>query len=162
VFALIVTANPVAADSRDYDPYETVPACLGAMEFRVPSSMTGDGTFAHTCVVRMYNAPGTPWHAFTNEWVLFNMRVAFANQADCLSANITAKATFNGDPVALETLPCQVPPPPPIPNPPPPQWIITFRFLSHPLAPGTHTMVFKMTRSGVTTPLTQTVTVTQG
>jgi hypothetical protein len=158
-FALVATASPALADTRDIEVVD-LPflACrAGQPDAAVPpapGSGANDGAFPHICWVKF---PQTgPWQASTGEWILFDQRAAFATEADCaaFAATATVTVTFQGGAVAFDTVPCQQP------FPDAPFWVVAFHFLSDPLPPGTYSATLTLTPAGgSTTAFTQSVTV---
>jgi hypothetical protein len=157
-FALVGSASPAAANTRDIETFDIpfLPCTASAPDIHVlPSPGTGnDGAFAHVCFVRMMGS-GIAWQASTGEWILFNLRLGFSTQAQCeqFAGTSTITVQLMGAPVSFDTLACQQPfafgP-----------WVLTFRFLSHPLPPGTYTATFTMSQAGgPTNTLTQNVAV---
>jgi len=156
VFALVTTASPALAVTRDI---ETVGlpffACRdGQQDVGVPpapDSGANDGAFPHICWVK-FSQQG-PWQASTGEWILFDQRVPFSTQVECAAFAATATATFQGETVAPDTVPCQQP----FQAAP---WVVAFHVLIHPLAPGTYSATLTLTPAGgSTTAFTQSVTV---
>jgi len=156
-FALMATAIPVAADSRDIDQGQlSFFPCLAGPQGSVPPTPGpgNDGSFPNICFVNWGAAPGTPWQASAGNWILFRLPLgAPGTLADCLAANYTISVQLDGVPVGFDALCVQT-----LSG----TWIKTVRHLTHPLAPGTHTATLTVTSGGQTAQFVQSVTVVQG
>ena len=153
--ALLATASTVAA-TRDVDTFGIpfLPCQAGAPDVHTPAIAGTEGAYPHACFVRMMGS-GIAWQASTGEWILFNLRLGFNSQAEC--EQFVAASSFTVQvqdaPVPFETLPCQQP------FPGSGFWVLTVRFVSHALPPGTYTAAFGVTQGTQTTVFTQGVNV---
>ena len=154
--ALLATASPVVADTRDVDAFSIpfLPCQAGVPDVHTPAIAGTEGAYPHACFVPMMG-PGIAWQASTGEWILFNLKLGFNSQAEC--EQFVAASSFTVQvqeaPVPFETLPCQQL------LPGSSFWVFTVRFLSHPLPPGTYTAAFGVTQGTQTTVFTQSVNV---
>ena len=159
-FGLIVTANPVAADSRDIDQnFASFFPCLSGPHppsFVPPSPGPGnDGAFPNICFVN-WSGFGLPpgqaqWQASTGEWVLFRQPLGGPGSG-CSLAGFTISAQLDGAPADFDVFCVQTP-------------IGSFksvRLLTHPLGAGTHTATLQVNASGPPLVFTQRVRVVQG
>jgi hypothetical protein len=154
---VVAAAVPVAADSRDNDSFGVpVGECLtSAPDVGLPSqpgSAGNEGAFPDLC--RADLPQSETFQASTGEWILFRIGDREASLADCQAfvANVAIAFALDGQPVAVNHLPCQLRPDG--------NWFTDYRFLSHPLTPGVHMFTATFTSSGGSATLTRTVTVT--
>jgi hypothetical protein len=104
-------------------PLSTLPDCLTA----VP-----DTSGPHICKVRPAPASGiTHWQAGTGEWIVVRVGDLEPDQASCLAvqASVVATVTIDDATVPADLFPCQLSGG---------FWIVDYRALFHPLAPGDH------------------------
>jgi hypothetical protein len=102
-------------------PLSTVPDCLTAAP---------DSGGPHVCKVRP--AFGlADWQAGAGEWIVVRVGDAEPDQAGCLAvqASVVATITVDGTTLPVDTTPCQFSAG---------SWVVDYRALSHPLAPGDH------------------------
>ena len=71
--ALLATASPVVADTRDVDAFSIpfLPCQAGVPDVHTPAIAGTEGAYPHACFVPMMG-PGIAWQASTGEWILFN------------------------------------------------------------------------------------------
>ncbi len=160
-FGLIVTADPVAADSRDIDQGFSLSfgPCLASESGQLPPFFVppspgpgNDGAF-HICFVNI--GGGASWEASTGKWILFRDRLGhFGTKPECESANPTATAQVDGAAISVDVS-CQ--------QAPIGFWLASFRILSHPLPAGGHSVALTFSFSGDTpTTFSDTLNVLQG
>jgi len=152
--ALVATAAPAAADIRDIDSLAVpVGACRAAAPdiglAAQPGTGVNDGAFPHICRADIPQA--IPFQASTGEWILFRIGDLEATQAACqqFSDSVTISYSLDGQPVNSDILPCQ--------QRPDGSWFIDYRFLSHPLPPGVHTLTVTFTTAGGSVTLQRSV-----
>jgi len=154
---VVAAALPVAADSRDIDSLAVpVAECLASAPDvglpAQPGSAGNEGAFQHLCRADLPRSE--TFQASTDEWILFRIGDLESSLADCqaFEANVAIAFALDGQPVAVNHLPCQLRPDG--------SWFTESRFLSHPLTPGVHMFTATFTSSGGSATLTRTVTVT--
>ena len=154
-WGLMVTANPVAADSRTINVFDLpfFRCTANTKEATVPPGVATEGA-VHVCFVRFFS--GVPWQAEAGEWIFFNWKI-FLNSCADGGWTGTATMTLDGSAVPVDTLPCQATP------------LgasgIGLGYLSHPLPPGDHTATLTLSPAPPapnTPPQPVTVTVVQG
>ena len=155
--ALLAIASPAAADVRDVDSLGVpVGACLAAAPDVAlppdPGSGVNDGAFPHLCVAALPRA--VAFQASTGEWILFRIGDSESTLAGCQSfeSNVTVSFSLDGQAVGVDVLPCQF-------RPGPGDYFVDYRFLSHPLAPGAHTLIATFASTSGTDALTRTIAV---
>jgi hypothetical protein len=156
ICGLAVAAVPASADSRDIDPLAVpVGECLAPAPdvglAAQPGSGTNDGAVPHICRADMPR-PVT-FQGSTGEWMVFRIGDLEATLADCqaFEANTTVTYALDGQAVDTDHLPCQVRTDG--------NWFTDYRFLSHPLVPGLHSVAVTFTSAGGSTTLLRGVTV---
>jgi hypothetical protein len=152
----LVLAASVAAFAFSSIASASAPTDLAPLGSLLPSCTASapDTAGAHICWVTPLR-PG--WQASTGEWIVVRLGdAAPVDPADpdaartlCeqLQASIVATITLDGQPLAVDTIPCELHPG----NPD--VWFVDWRALSRPLTPGEHTFTvtwyFTQTVAGV-------------
>jgi hypothetical protein len=168
--AAFATASPVVASDREssdreYNGSASIinPCEATAPDGGIPASPgegdnEGDnsGGFRHICRVDMLRNPVGGWQASTDEWMLFRVGDAGTLAAcQATTADVRVAYTLDGRSVDSYVTPCQ--------QRPAGDWLVDFRFLSHPLRAGVHTVTATWTStSHLNFFLTQNITVMPG